>query len=216
MEFVTSDMYGCVRIQRRAGIAYVFLHAPLSGNPVAFEIAGVQGTLRTARLLPHTTYILMPGSEYEEHLNALKTGQSEAPAGNPAPGPTEGLDASRGASLAGKEQRLHGKLSEIPPPAVAQVGGAHYQRTGVQHWDYACNLGYLEGQVSRYVDRYNKPGGYGPKDLLKSLSYLLKLLEIRYPERWVEHTEVLKDMQTRLADVYKAECSAPKRETVTE
>lgn len=104
----------------------------------------------------------------------------------------------------------------VRPPPVAQVGGAHYQQQPgrVQHWDYAAGLLYCEGQVSRYLDRHAKPGGYGAKDVLKSLSYLLKILEVQYHDRWSEHEDMLRDLQARLADAYKAECSVPKRETV--
>lgn len=101
-------------------------------------------------------------------------------------------------------------------PPVAQVGGAHYQQQPgrVQHWDYAAGLLYCEGQVSRYLDRHAKPGGYGAKDVLKSLSYLLKILEVQYHDRWSENEDMLKDLQSRLADAYKTECAVPKRETV--
>lgn len=107
--------------------------------------------------------------------------------------------------------------SELAVPPVAQVGGAHYQQQPgrVQHWDYAAGLLYCEGQVSRYLDRHGKPGGYGAKDVLKALSYLLKILEVQYHDRWSEHEAMLKDLQARLADAYKAECAVPKRETVS-
>ena len=57
-----------------------------------------------------------------------------------------------------------------------QVGGNHYQTT-IQPWDYiiANNLGYLEGNVVKYVSRWKDKGGV--QDLEKARHYLDKLIE---------------------------------------
>lgn len=59
---------------------------------------------------------------------------------------------------------------------AVQVGGDHY-RTEIQPWDFivANNIGYLEGNIIKYVSRYKKKGGMA--DLLKAQHYLQKLIE---------------------------------------
>jgi hypothetical protein len=59
---------------------------------------------------------------------------------------------------------------------AVQVGGDHYQ-TEIQPWDYiiANDIGYLEGNVIKYVSRYKKKGGVA--DLRKAQHYLQKLIE---------------------------------------
>jgi hypothetical protein len=58
-----------------------------------------------------------------------------------------------------------------------QTGGTHYQ-IAIQPWDYiiANDLGYLEGNVIKYVTRYKNKGGI--EDLRKAQHYLAKLIEI--------------------------------------
>lgn len=191
MEQIQADGNGGIQIQRSAGKLYMFMHVNALST-VCARANNTTGLVTSYQLLPHTTYLMCTEEEYK----ALK-----APGGaNPAPASTEASDA--------------GVRTSGPP--VAQVGGAHYQQQPgrVQHWDYAAGLLYCEGQVSRYLDRHGKPGGYGAKDVLKSLSYLLKILEVQYHDRWSEHEDMLKDLQSRLADAYKTECAVPKRETV--
>ena len=62
-----------------------------------------------------------------------------------------------------------------------QVGGTHYQAE-IQHWDYvlANGLGYLEGQITKYVTRWRKKGGV--EDLEKARHYLEKLIEVAEAE----------------------------------
>lgn len=57
-----------------------------------------------------------------------------------------------------------------------QVGGTHYQKK-VQPWDYivANGLGYLEGNIIKYVSRYKDKNGV--QDLRKAAHYLEKLIE---------------------------------------
>lgn len=61
-------------------------------------------------------------------------------------------------------------------PNDIQVGGDHYKSKGVQPWDYiiANNLGYLEGNIIKYVTRWRDKGGV--KDLEKARHYLDKLI----------------------------------------
>jgi hypothetical protein len=60
-----------------------------------------------------------------------------------------------------------------------QVAGTHYKSKAVQPWDYivANNLGYLEGNIVKYVSRWKDKGGVD--DLKKARHYLDKLIEIQ-------------------------------------
>lgn len=74
-----------------------------------------------------------------------------------------------------------------PSANDTQVGGSHYRRRRVQHWDYACQLPYLDGQVSKYIDRHQEKKGF--EDLLKSQHYLIKMMEHYYPREYEEYLE---------------------------
>ena len=58
-----------------------------------------------------------------------------------------------------------------------QVGGDHYKKLEIQTWDYiiANNIGYMEGNIIKYVSRWKEKGG--EKDLLKAKHYLDRLIE---------------------------------------
>ena len=58
-----------------------------------------------------------------------------------------------------------------------QTGGTHYLTT-IQSWDYIVSndLGYLEGNIIKYVTRYKNKGGV--EDLKKAQHYLSKLIEV--------------------------------------
>jgi hypothetical protein len=58
-----------------------------------------------------------------------------------------------------------------------QINGDHY-RGAIQTWDYiiAHDLGFLEGNVIKYVTRFRKKNGV--QDLLKAQHYLQKLIEV--------------------------------------
>jgi hypothetical protein len=60
-----------------------------------------------------------------------------------------------------------------------QEGGTHYKQLMIQPWDYIIsnNLGYLEGNVVKYVTRWQTKHENGVQDLLKAKHYLDKLLE---------------------------------------
>lgn len=59
-----------------------------------------------------------------------------------------------------------------------QVAGTHYKGKAIQPWDYivANNLGYLEGNIVKYVSRWKDKGGVD--DLKKARHYLDKLIEV--------------------------------------
>lgn len=59
-----------------------------------------------------------------------------------------------------------------------QVGGDHYKKNVIQPWDYISsnNLGYLEGNIIKYVTRWRDKNGR--EDLQKARHYLDKLLEV--------------------------------------
>ena len=58
-----------------------------------------------------------------------------------------------------------------------QVGGGHYATKPIQPWDFivANNLGYLEGNIVKYISRWKDKGGL--EDLKKAQHYLQKLIE---------------------------------------
>ena len=58
-----------------------------------------------------------------------------------------------------------------------QVAGNHYKNKAIQPWDYIVsnNIGYLEGNVIKYVSRWRDKGGVD--DLKKAQHYLTKLIE---------------------------------------
>ena len=62
---------------------------------------------------------------------------------------------------------------------ATQVAGDHYKSRSIQPWDYiaANNLGYFEGNVVKYVSRWQDKGGI--EDLKKARHYLDKLIELR-------------------------------------
>jgi len=75
------------------------------------------------------------------------------------------------------------KQMELFPKGSAnstQVAGDHYKGKAVQPWDYIVgnNLGYLEGNVVKYVSRWKDKGGVD--DLKKARHYLDKLIEVNY------------------------------------
>lgn len=61
-------------------------------------------------------------------------------------------------------------------PNETQVGGSHYLKK-IQPWDFiiANDLGFLEGNIIKYISRYRSKGGL--VDLYKARHYLDKLIE---------------------------------------
>ena len=68
-------------------------------------------------------------------------------------------------------------------PNDEQVGGRHYIEKAIQPWDYiiANKMGYLEGNIIKYVSRYKEKNGI--EDLIKAAHYLDKLIEVTKNER---------------------------------
>ena len=64
-----------------------------------------------------------------------------------------------------------------------QIGGSHYRAGGIQPVQYieANGLGFLEGNVIKYVTRHRRKGG--AEDLRKARHYIDLLLELRYGEQ---------------------------------
>jgi hypothetical protein len=62
-----------------------------------------------------------------------------------------------------------------------QVGGDHYKKA-IQPWDFiaANGLGYFEGNIVKYVSRWQDKGGIN--DLRKAKHYLEKLIELKENE----------------------------------
>jgi len=70
-----------------------------------------------------------------------------------------------------------------------QVAGNHYKKP-IQPWDYihANGMGYLAGNVVKYVSRYQDKNGL--EDLYKAKHYLEKLIEEehkKYPQTHQTH-----------------------------
>ena len=86
----------------------------------------------------------------------------------------------KGPDMELNEQELKG-IAQIGAAIRAnaqQVGGAHYATKAIQPWDFiiANNLGYLEGNIVKYVSRWKDKGGV--QDLKKAQHYLQKLIEV--------------------------------------
>lgn len=76
-----------------------------------------------------------------------------------------------------------------------QINGDHY-RGSIQTWDYivANDLGFLEGNIVKYVTRFRKKNGV--QDLEKAQHYLQKLIEVEHERlRRASNTNV-QDQQT--------------------
>ena len=62
-----------------------------------------------------------------------------------------------------------------------QEGGDHYKDLAIQPVEYIVknNLGYLEGNVIKYVTRHHKKNH--AEDIKKAIHYLQMILEMQYP-----------------------------------
>lgn len=76
------------------------------------------------------------------------------------------------------EEKNMAVMQEQSKANAVQIGGQHYQSKAIQPWDYIAsnNLGYLEGNVVKYVSRWKEKGGV--EDLKKAAHYLAKLIEV--------------------------------------
>lgn len=82
-------------------------------------------------------------------------------------------------------------------PNEYQVGGDHYMRNRIQHWDLAMELrlDYFQGIISKYLDRYEDKHEDPTEDLKKALHYLEKYntspFKIVYPAYTEEQYQLL-------------------------
>lgn len=69
-------------------------------------------------------------------------------------------------------------MSSLAKANKRQVGGDHYQKQKIQHWDYvlANDIPYMEAQIIRYVSRWRDKNGF--EDLEKAGHFLEKLKEV--------------------------------------
>lgn len=76
------------------------------------------------------------------------------------------------------EEKNMAVMQEQSKANAVQIGGQHYQSKAIQPWDYIASngLGYLEGNVVKYVSRWKEKGGV--EDLKKAAHYLAKLIEV--------------------------------------
>lgn len=83
-----------------------------------------------------------------------------------------------GDPTAADEEKNMAVMQEQSKANAVQIGGQHYQSKAIQPWDYIAsnNLGYLEGNVVKYVSRWKEKGGV--EDLKKAAHYLAKLIEV--------------------------------------
>lgn len=58
------------------------------------------------------------------------------------------------------------------------VGPGHYKEKPMQPWDFIVSndLGYLEGNIVKYITRWKQKGGV--EDLRKAKHYIEKLIEV--------------------------------------
>ena len=88
----------------------------------------------------------------------------------------ESADRPRAANSAHQLQAAF--ETRTPKANDTQVGGDHYKSKAIQPWDYIVsnNLGFLAGNVVKYVTRFGTKGGV--VDLKKAKHYLDKLIEV--------------------------------------
>lgn len=75
-------------------------------------------------------------------------------------------------------EQLDGSEQKTPDSALnKQVGGGHYKPMKIQPVDFitANNIGYVEGNIIKYVCRYKNKNGV--EDLKKAQHYLQMLIE---------------------------------------
>ena len=55
-----------------------------------------------------------------------------------------------------------------------QIGGDHYAKNAIQPWDYivANELGYLEGNIVKYITRWRDKGGLQDIDYCPKLNFI--------------------------------------------
>jgi len=63
-----------------------------------------------------------------------------------------------------------------------QIGGEHYKKFKIQPIEFIVknNLGYIEGNIIKYICRHKEKGG--KNDLLKAKHYIDLLIQLEYGE----------------------------------
>ena len=66
----------------------------------------------------------------------------------------------------------------LPNPDFEKVEHPQHYNNGIECWDYTTshNMGFLEGNVIKYITRYQHKNGL--EDLLKAQAYLNKLIDV--------------------------------------
>ena len=66
------------------------------------------------------------------------------------------------------------------PALEKQIGGNHYKNFAIQPIEFIVknNLGFIEGNIIKYICRYHQKGG--KEDLLKAKHYIELLIELKY------------------------------------
>lgn len=84
---------------------------------------------------------------------------------------------NREQNMEANEERLASIKHNVLTANSKQEGGDHYKNKTIQPWDYiiANDLGYLEGNIVKYVSRWKDKNGV--EDLKKAQHYLQKLVE---------------------------------------
>lgn len=74
-------------------------------------------------------------------------------------------------------------MSDKQKALDVQIGGGHYKGCAIQPVEYihANSIGYLEGNVIKYVTRHGSKNG--KQDLEKAIHYLQLLVEMEYPDK---------------------------------
>ena len=78
------------------------------------------------------------------------------------------------------KRRLNDATPSEWDAASRQVGGSHYKDMRIQPTEYINknNLGYMEGNVIKYVSRHKSKGG--AQDIKKAIHYLELILRETY------------------------------------
>lgn len=81
-----------------------------------------------------------------------------------------------------KPSSFKASSSKSKRPTKYQVGGNHYKSMAIQPVEFIHknNIGYLEGNVIKYICRHRQKGGI--TDLYKAIHYCKLLLEMEYHE----------------------------------
>lgn len=96
------------------------------------------------------------------------------------------VDVHRGyeywSKIASESKEAVAAIAALASPSETQVGGDHYKWMAIQPAEYAHRngLGFLEGNVVKYVTRHDRKGG--KDDLLKAIHCIQLLIEYQYVE----------------------------------